>query len=64
MKISVIQGSPGVVNSMEVMLTGFLACDCEAVTHAIVIDVCPSVCLSNAWIVTKRKHLAQKFNYD
>ena len=29
---------------------GFLACDCEAVTHAIVIDiclsVCPSVCLS------------------
>ena len=26
--------------------TPFLACDCEAVTHAIVIDVCPSVCLS------------------
>jgi len=42
----------------------FLACDCEAVTHAIVIDVCPSVrlsvCLSNAWIVTKGKHLAKK----
>ena len=41
----------------------FLACDCEAVTYAIVIDiclsVCLSVCLSNAWIVTKRKHLAK-----
>ena len=24
----------------------FLACDCEAVTHAIVIDICLSVCLS------------------
>ena len=24
----------------------FLACDCEAVTHAIAIDVCPSVCPS------------------
>ena len=35
-----------------VLLKSFLACDCEAVTHAIVIDVCPyvkrrlSVCLS------------------
>ena len=45
----------------------FLACDCEAVTHAIVIDFlsvclsdCPSVRLSNAYIVTKRKHLAKK----
>ena len=41
----------------------FLACDCEAVTHAIVIDflsVSLSVCLSNACIVTKRKHLAKK----
>jgi len=49
----------------------FLACNCEAVTHAIVIDflsvrpsVCLSVCLSNACIVTKRKHLAKKLNYD
>ena len=24
------------------------------------LSVCPSVCLSNAWIVTKRKHLAKK----
>jgi len=24
----------------------------------------PSVCPSNAWIVTKRKHLAKKINYD
>ena len=24
----------------------FLACDCEAVTHAVVIDICLSVCLS------------------
>ena len=46
-----------------IVLDQFLACDCEAVTHAIVIDflsVCPSVCLSNACIVTKRKHLAKK----
>jgi len=27
-------------------------------------SVRPSVCLSNVWIVTKRKHLAKKFNYD
>ena len=35
-------------------------------THGIpveILSVCLSVCLSNAWIVTKRKHLAKKFNY-
>ena len=48
--------------------TTFLACECEAVTHAIVIDVCPSVCpsvcLSNACIVTKRKHPAKKVQLE
>ena len=32
-----------VVTPMQLRLSAFLACDCEAVTHAIVIDVCPSV---------------------
>jgi len=29
-------------------------------THGLAVDICPSVCLSNACIVTKRKHLAKK----
>ena len=32
----------------------------EAYTHGIAVDVCLSVCLSNACIVTKRKPLAKK----
>ena len=33
---------------------------CEAYTHGTAVDVCLSVRLSNACIVTKRKHLAKK----
>ena len=39
-------------------------CASNFVRSQLVIDVCPSVrpsvCLSNAWIVTKRKHVAKK----
>ena len=43
------------------LLNGFYSATiCEAYTHGIAVDVCLSVRLSNACIVTKRKHLAKK----
>jgi len=40
-------------------------CDCERIehTHGLAVEICLSVCPSNAYIVTKRNNLLSKFLY-